>query len=55
MIREFTTNEFLFLLQAARWTIVLSLIAFVGGGLFGLVVAVLRTAPFQTTSTLSNA
>jgi polar amino acid transport system permease protein len=44
MIREFTTTEFVFLLRAAQWTIVLSLIAFVGGGLFGLIVAVLRTA-----------
>ena len=46
MIREFGTNEFLFLLRAAQWTVVLSLIAFVGGGLFGIVVAVLRTQPF---------
>jgi polar amino acid transport system permease protein len=46
MIREFTTGELLFLLQAARWTVVLSLIAFVGGGAVGIVVAMLRTAPF---------
>jgi len=46
MIREFGTNEFLFVLRAAQWTVVLSLIAFVGGGLFGIVVAVLRTQPF---------
>ena len=33
------------LLLAARWTIVLSLIAFVGGGLIGLLLLVLRTIP----------
>ena len=33
------------LLLAARWTIVLSLIAFVGGGLIGLLLLVLRTTP----------
>jgi len=33
------------LLLAARWTVVLSLIAFVGGGLVGLLLLVLRTTP----------
>ncbi len=33
------------LLLAARWTVLLSLIAFVGGGLLGLVLLVLRTTP----------
>lgn len=33
------------LLLAARWTVVLSLIAFVGGGLIGLALLVLRTMP----------
>lgn len=33
------------LLLAARWTIVLSLIAFIGGGVLGLVLLVLRTTP----------
>lgn len=35
------------LLLAARWTIVLSLIAFLGGGLCGLVLLVLRTTPHR--------
>ena len=43
MIRTFGQPEFLYLLQAARWTLLLSLIAFVGGGVVGLVLAVLRT------------
>ena len=33
------------LLLAARWTLVLSLIAFVGGGLVGLALLVVRTTP----------
>lgn len=44
MIREFTFNEFLYLLQATRWTIVLAAVAFVGGGVVGLVIALLRIA-----------
>src|SRR6478752_4683397 len=33
------------LLLAARWTVALSLIAFVGGGLVGLLLLVLRLSP----------
>lgn len=43
---EFTLWDiFRNLLLAARWTVVLSLIAFVGGGLVGLALLVLRLAP----------
>ena len=45
MIREFGSVEFLYLLAAMRWTLGLSLLAFVCGGLVGLVVALLRVAP----------
>jgi polar amino acid transport system permease protein len=44
MIRQFGWNEFELLVFAARWTIVLAIIAFVGGGIGGLLVALLRTA-----------
>jgi polar amino acid transport system permease protein len=44
MIRQFGWNEFELLVFAARWTIVLAIIAFVGGGIGGLVVALLRTS-----------
>ena len=44
MSRDFDWPEFLFLLGALRWTIVLSLIAFVGGGIGGLVLAIARTS-----------
>jgi len=43
-MRTFGTPEFLFILEAARWTIALSLIAFIGGALGGLLVALARTS-----------
>lgn len=45
MLREFGWNEAWFLLLATRWTIALTLIAFVGGAVGGILVAILRTAP----------
>ena len=33
MVRDFTFNEVYYLLLAARWTVLLALIAFGGGGL----------------------
>jgi polar amino acid transport system permease protein len=45
VIREFGTVEFVYLLAAMRWTLGLSLVAFVCGGLVGLVIALLRVAP----------
>jgi len=44
MIREFTVDEFVFLLLAARWTLALSLIALIGGGSVGLFVALARAS-----------
>ena len=44
MIRQFGWNELELLVFAARWTVVLALMAFVGGGIGGLVVALLRTS-----------
>ncbi len=43
-MRTFGFSEFLFILDAARWTIGLSLIAFAGGALGGLLVALARTS-----------
>jgi polar amino acid transport system permease protein len=42
MIRPFGYMEFMFILEATRWTILLSLIAFVGGSIGGLIVALCR-------------
>ncbi|MBL8580608.1 MAG: amino acid ABC transporter permease [Rhizobiaceae bacterium] len=44
-LREFGPNELYFLLMATRWTILLAVIAFVGGGALGMVVAAVRVAP----------
>jgi polar amino acid transport system permease protein len=45
MVREFTFNEVYYLLLAARWTVLLALIAFAGGGLLGMVIAAMRVSP----------
>ena len=41
-MRSFTLNEVLFLLEATRWTIAVTLLAFVGGGVLGLVIMFLK-------------
>ena len=43
-MRTFGLSEFLFIVQAAQWTLALSAIAFFGGALLGLVVALSRTS-----------
>ena len=55
MIREFTLNEVCLLILAARWTVVLSAIAFIGGGAGGFVVAVARVSPYRPVATLAAA
>lgn len=44
MIREFGTGEVIYIVLAVRWTIALSLIAFLGGALGGLTVALARVS-----------
>jgi polar amino acid transport system permease protein len=44
MIRQFGTIDVLFLLAALRWTVLLTLAAFAGGALIGLVLAVMRVS-----------
>jgi len=44
VIREFTWSEAWFLVLAVRWTVLLAILAFVGGGVVGLVIAVLRVS-----------
>ena len=43
-MRTFGFPEFLFILEAAQWTLALSAIAFVGGAILGLVIALARTS-----------
>jgi len=47
MSRDFDWSAFLFLLGALRWTVLLSLIAFLGGGIGGLLLALARTSPYR--------
>lgn len=47
MIREFASPDVVYLLLAVRWTLLLALVAMVGGGILGLLVALLRVAPFR--------
>ncbi|MDQ0012307.1 polar amino acid transport system permease protein [Variovorax boronicumulans] len=43
-MRTFGFPEFLFILEAAQWTLALSAIAFVGGAILGLIIALMRTS-----------
>ena len=45
MIREFTFTDVLYLIAAMRWTLALTAIAFIGGGIVGLAIALLRVSP----------
>ena len=55
MNSAFNANHFLFLLQGAGWTLVLSLLAFAGGGLLGFIVALCRISPVGALRWLSTA
>jgi polar amino acid transport system permease protein len=46
MIREFSLIDVFYLVAAMRWTLALTAMAFIGGGLVGLSVALLRVASF---------
>lgn len=52
-MRQLTWNDLLFLPYAARWTVLLSLLTFVGGGIIGLVLALARTSPYRPLRWLS--
>jgi polar amino acid transport system permease protein len=53
-MRTFGLPEFLFIVEAAKWTIALSLIAFIGGAVGGLVVALARTCDIRPLRTLAT-
>ena len=52
-MRTFGAADFLFIVEAARWTLALSLIAFIGGAIGGLVIALSRTGEIAWLRTLS--
>jgi polar amino acid transport system permease protein len=53
MIRGLSPDDVLYLVAAARWTVLLALTAMVGGGLLGMVVAVLRVVAFKPANWLA--
>jgi polar amino acid transport system permease protein len=53
-MRTFGFPEFLFILEAAKWTLALSLIAFIGGTILGLAIALARTSDNKTARLLST-
>ena len=48
MSRGFGTGELLFLIEALRWTVLLTAVAFAGGGVGGFAVALARTSPSRS-------
>ncbi|MEB2398718.1 amino acid ABC transporter permease [Parapusillimonas granuli] len=52
-MRTFGYSDFWFILEAAQWTIVLSVMAFIGGGIVGLIVALARTSDSAAARSLS--
>ena len=52
---QLNANHLLYLLEAARWTVLLSLIAFVGGALVGLPLALMRVSKVGLLRKLASA
>ncbi|KAA1177283.1 amino acid ABC transporter permease [Rhizobium tropici] len=40
-------NELFFILQGLKWTVLLAIIGFIGGGVFGILIALARTSKYQ--------
>ena len=55
MIRELAANDVFYLLFAARWTVALTVVSILGGGLIGIVVMVLRVVSFRPAKWLAIA
>ena len=54
-MRELTTSDMFWLLFAARWTIALTVVSILGGGLLGAIIMVLRVIPFAPAKALAIA
>jgi polar amino acid transport system permease protein len=55
MVRDFSLTEILTIIAGIKATLMLSVLAFLGGGIGGLWVALARTAPFRGLRTLAGA
>jgi polar amino acid transport system permease protein len=53
-MRDFNILDIGLLLQAARWTVLLALLAFVGGGLVGVLVTLMRTSRIVLLRTIAR-
>jgi len=53
-MQEFEAAHAFFILKAAQWTILLSLVAFVGGGALGLLIALCRTSKSRAVRLISG-
>ena len=53
-MRTFGFSEVMFILDAAKWTVALSLIAFIGGAIGGLIIALCRTSDKPLLRALSS-
>jgi len=51
---QLNANHLLYLLEAARWTLLLSLIAFLGGGILGLMLALMRVSKLKPLRLLAS-
>jgi len=54
-VNQLGTNHLLYLLVAAQWTVALSLIAFVGGSILGLVIALMRVSKSGVVRAIASA
>lgn len=52
-MRTFGYSDLWFIVEAAQWTVLLSIMAFIGGGIVGLIVALARTSESKTAHALS--
>jgi len=55
MLRQFASGDLWYLVEAARWTVALTALAFTGGGLLGLLVMLLRVVPLTPANWLATA
>lgn len=53
MVRDLVSADIWMLLEGLKWTVMLSAIAFVGGGLVGIVIALMRTSAYRIPRTIA--
>lgn len=54
MVHHFNASYMVILLQGLQWTVALSLIAFIGGGVGGLLIALARTSHFRSLNIIAG-